>query len=185
MALQAQQIVSLTRAPTKLCNGCSTVKLLIEFHRRSDAPTTKYRARCKSCMYAANRKVPNLRELQDAWRQRNREKCNAQQCARIAKNPEKRNAAFTRWRLKNLAQCAARTRRRDAAKRGATPSWADQEAIKAFYIEARRLTDLTGVPHEVDHIYPLVSNTMCGLHVEFNLQILTKSANSAKKNKVA
>ena len=185
MALQAQQIVSLADALTKTCNGCCTVKLLTEFHRRSDAPKARYRARCKTCMYEANRKLPNLRVLQEGWKKRNREIVNKQARERRAKSPSKHANASTKWRLKNLAYCAERTRRRDAAKRGATPAWANQEAIGAFYIEARRLTALTGIQHEVDHIYPLVSDVMCGLHVEFNLQILTKSANSAKKNRVA
>jgi hypothetical protein len=185
MALQAQQIVSLACPAHKLCNGCNTVKVLTDFHRRSDAPNTSYRARCKTCMYESNRKAPNLRALQDAWRSRNWERVNKQARERMAKSPEKRALAFKKWRLQNMAECAERSRRRDAAKRGATPSWANQEAIKAFYVEARRLTELTGIPHEVDHIYPLVSDAMCGLHVEHNLQILTKSANSAKKNRVA
>jgi hypothetical protein len=137
-------------------------------------------------MYTASQKNPKLRTAQDAWRERNLERVNARARERSRQqSPEKRAAIFNKWRLKNLPYCAERSRRRDAAKRGATPSWANQDAINAFYVEARRLTVLTGILHEVDHIYPLVSDTMCGLHVETNLQVLTKSANSAKKNRVA
>ena len=63
------------------------------------------------------------------------------------------------------------------------PAWRDREAIAAFYAEARRLTAETGVHHAVDHILPLRGKLVCGLHVEFNLQILTRLANSQKGNR--
>lgn len=67
-----------------------------------------------------------------------------------------------------------------AKKRGlkhkATPPWADQEKIKAIY---------RGRPpgHHVDHIVPLVSRVVCGLHCEANLQYLPAKENMRKKNK--
>ncbi len=40
----------------------------------------------------------------------------------------------------------------------------------------------TGVPHEVDHIVPLQSKVVCGLHNEFNLRVITRRENLSKKN---
>jgi 5-methylcytosine-specific restriction endonuclease McrA len=73
--------------------------------------------------------------------------------------------------------------KRRASKIQRTPAWADLDAIRAVYAEARRLTVETGVEHHVDHAVPLQGETVCGLHVEWNLQILTGSENIRKKNR--
>jgi len=64
----------------------------------------------------------------------------------------------------------------------ATPLWANKKKIKDFYTVARALTENTGIEHQVDHIIPLRGEHVCGLHVEHNLQILTKEENIRKSN---
>ena len=64
----------------------------------------------------------------------------------------------------------------------ATPPWANFEKIRAIYDEAARLTWLTGVEHTVDHQIPLRNPLVCGLHNEFNLQVLPKYLNDRKGN---
>lgn len=49
---------------------------------------------------------------------------------------------------------------------------------------AERLTRETGIPHQVDHIVPLQSKIVCGLHVEHNLRVITATENARKKNKL-
>lgn len=62
------------------------------------------------------------------------------------------------------------------------PPWADLRAIAEFYRTARRLSRITGVPHEVDHILPLLGEGVSGLHVETNLRVVTRAANRKKSN---
>lgn len=72
---------------------------------------------------------------------------------------------------------------REALQR-ALPSWADVDAIRAIYRQAAAVSLATGIPHSVDHIVPLRGADVCGLHVEFNLRIITRSENSAKCNRL-
>lgn len=88
------------------------------------------------------------------------------------------------WAIEHRAELAAKAAKRRALKMRATPAWADLDAIAAVYAECRRLTLETGIPHHVDHIVPLKSKTVCGLHVETNLQILTGHDNLSKGNRV-
>jgi hypothetical protein len=101
----------------------------------------------------------------------------------LEENRDKSRAASAKWRESNLAVAAAAASRRKAKKLQRTPSWADHDKIRQFYILAKELTEQTGVEHEVDHIYPLQGELVSGLHVETNLQILTKTANRAKGNR--
>ena len=80
---------------------------------------------------------------------------------------------------KYIAYMVERRKRRDKSM----PPWADRKAIQNIYIEARRLTAETGIKYEVDHIIPSNHPLVCGLHVEFNLQILTEFENISKNNK--
>ncbi len=64
----------------------------------------------------------------------------------------------------------------------AVPSWLtedDRARIKAIYADAAARE----TPHHVDHIIPLVNDLVCGLHVPWNLQVLTKRDNLRKGNK--
>lgn len=82
------------------------------------------------------------------------------------------------------AEKAENYRKYYAARKQATPKWADMEAIEKIYAECRaRNKKARRKAYQVDHIIPLRGKLVCGLHVEGNLQILTKAANRKKNNK--
>jgi hypothetical protein len=85
-------------------------------------------------------------------------------------------------RLQRAALVRFHANKRRTTKLQRTPAWADQEAIRAVYLEAQRLTRDTRVAHHVDHVIPLQGKRVSGLHVHNNLQILTGSENSKKRN---
>jgi 5-methylcytosine-specific restriction endonuclease McrA len=70
-----------------------------------------------------------------------------------------------------------------AKKLNRLPSWSDREKIKEFYKQAVTLADQHNIKYEVDHIIPLNGETISGLHVHENLQVLTQQKNNQKTNK--
>lgn len=104
-----------------------------------------------------------------------------------AKRPDSARVYANGYYKRNTAtlqpKIAAQTMKRYAKKVGATPVWADKNAILAFYKEAARLTAETGIRHQVDHIVPIMSRRVCGLHVHHNLQILDRISNIKKGNR--
>lgn len=66
-----------------------------------------------------------------------------------------------------------------ASKLSATPPWLTKQQlaeIQLFYKQARDIN------MEVDHIVPLQGVNVCGLHVPWNLQLLTREQNASKSN---
>jgi hypothetical protein len=87
------------------------------------------------------------------------------------------------YKSRNRGKVNAGTAKRFAAKLMATPKWVNLKAIRKIYEQACAMSLQTGIPHHVDHIIPLRSKTVCGLHVEWNLQILDALSNTKKLNK--
>lgn len=127
----------------------------------------------------ANR--PKKRASRNAYYYRNRELEIAKVIAWREKNREKVRANNARYLKKNAGMICARKR---ANRHRATPRWANSKSIKKIYNEAKRLTKETGVRHEVDHVIPLKSPIVCGLHCEANLRVLPYIENHSKGNKL-
>lgn len=67
--------------------------------------------------------------------------------------------------------------------RAVTPGWANLRAVGKIYGRMRRLNRQAGyIKYVVDHIVPLHSDLVCGLHCEDNLQVITKVENDSKQN---
>jgi 5-methylcytosine-specific restriction endonuclease McrA len=131
-------------------------------------------------------KYPTKRSEKKArYVKKHRERVLKQHRIYYKKNKEKVSAYNYIWRRTNSGIVNNLTALRRAAKIRATPKWLTKEhleQIKMFYIESNSLTTITGVQHNVDHIVPLQGENVSGLHVPWNLQILTASENSAKIN---
>lgn len=145
----------------------------------------------KACR-AANR--TGTAATKRAWKQRNADKEKAYRLKRRdaalarAREYKRENKAILTEKRRAFLKARpegnrANASRHNAMKLNAMPLWASPAAIRAIYAEAVRKTRETGIPHEVDHIYPLRSKVMCGLHVEANLRVVPMAVNRSKSNR--
>jgi hypothetical protein len=95
---------------------------------------------------------------------------------------EYRNA----WKEANKTQVRADTKARRRKHREATPKWLSRKQkseIRQLYQIAITMTQTTGEQYVVDHIVPLRGEAVCGLHVPWNLRVITQNENLKKSNK--
>jgi hypothetical protein len=179
---QRQERAQLDAAEVKRCPSCEQVKAYGDFAQSRNSPD----GRCSSCRQCANERSRRWRQAHPKahaiWYRANKEHKKQYFVEWKAKNGDRHRESYRRWARANPGRINALIARRNAAKLRATPQWADQAAIRAIYQEALRLTRQTGIRYEVDHIVPLRSPVVCGLHIAANLQILTSAANKTKSN---
>jgi len=163
-----------------------------EYHKAYAARNRESILAKHKAYYAANREA--IRAKQKAYRDANKDRINKKELERIRLNPEQKrrsNAAYraankekrAAWVKENAALFRHYTSRRKAAKRQATPAWANQFFIEEAYRLADLRTKMTGIDWHVDHIVPLISPLVCGLHVEHNLRVIPGVENLRKNNK--
>jgi len=163
----------------KICKKCSKNKPLSCF-RKDDRYKSGYGSWCCECHRERNSEWAKenrdrVTEKAANWREENPEKQREINRKWKSANKEKTSAQYKKWREANLDKDCARVASRKAKKINATPLWANQQIIKGIYKNRP-------AGHDVDHIVPLVSDLVCGLHCEANLQYLPKSENQSKRN---
>jgi hypothetical protein len=115
-----------------------------------------------------------------------------------ANNPKVRRRKAAKWYNKNRELVLKRTKRWKqnnpihvtslrAKYRAnyikACPAWVDDahmDKIREIYKLCRKTSKETGVMHAVDHIVPLQGKTVCGLHVWWNLRVITQEENNRR-----
>ena len=173
-------------ALNKLCRKCNTEKSLASFSKDAQRKDG-LQPRCKACEAArtkawADANKQKVAAKNKAYREANPEKVAADAKAYREANPEYGKA----WREANKDRVVALNAKYRAAKLKRTPPWLTQEhhdQITSIYAERERITQATGIEHHVDHILPLQGKNVCGLHVPWNLRVITAQDNLRKSNK--
>ena len=141
----------------KTCSLCKLAKDQIEFNKNQH--------RCRNCSLAYMRDYVKS----------NKDKHKASVALAVSKF---RNEKRELWNL----QMAIVNARRKAALLKAIPRWIDDNLVNEQYAIAQAKTSESGVKWEVDHIIPLQSKIVCGLHVQSNLRVIPASENRIKSN---
>lgn len=122
------------------------------------------------------------------WQRKNPEKVRDVARLNVKNDPEKHKLRRQKYAKENPEKINANTAKRRASNKSRILTLLpdlelDMKIIRDIYKQAKIIKQSTGIQHHVDHIIPLQSNTVSGLHVSWNLQILSQSENCAKNNK--
>jgi len=191
------------------CRCCATKKNLEHYNKNHQEMLERakmYRAENPDIVAKNNRKyrtenLDTAKENLRIWRENNQDKVrvarkswakNNPEKIRLSKkkyaknNPEKVKALKERAHAKSPEKYAAlsnfHSRSRQVRKIQATPAWMDSAAVRGIYEQALRWSGILGIRLFVDHIVPIKSDKVCGLHTWENLQLLEAGANSSKGN---
>ena len=116
------------------------------------------------------------------WYFANKEKKQAYDAKRREEKRHLYRAASKRHSQNHPAEKKAKVIARRQGIKQRTPSWARMVYMNLFYKIAKLEQERTGKMVHVDHIYPLKSDWVCGLHNEFNMQLLFAEDNIRKSN---
>lgn len=149
------------------CQSCRKIDWAKENKRRKDLPESEASKQSKRKYYEKNRDLV---------------------IARALARPEKDKRRYRRtWKKNNpelnrMSNNAWKRRQKDAC-----PDWlseGDRKRINNIYLEAQKISKATGERYVVDHIVPIRSDIVCGLHVPWNLRVVSEEINSSKNNKL-
>lgn len=187
----------------KDCSRCGISQNIEEFHKNGGRRASL----CKACVRVRDRKyyIDNREKILDSQRvyhQTARYKelkkankgrwptKNTEESRRRRREYNRRRGAQARYeikrryRLKSPHITATAKAKRRAKNKLCCPAWANKKYIKLWYEIARMETLRLGSQCDVDHMVPLVSDLVCGLHNEFNLQVLLNRDNTSKGNRI-
>ena len=189
-------------AGIKVCTTCGIGKPRDAFHNKAATKDGKA-PQCKDCVRVTNaawkaRNPASVAAAYTRWRKRHPQTVAALKARSHRKNPVVSNTRASKWRAANPLRARAivaawkranpaavneASAERKAARRHATPAWANKFFISEIYELAQLRTKALGYPWHVDHIVPLVNPRVQGLHVEHNLRVVPSTVNLAKGNR--
>lgn len=141
------------------CKGCSLELDLTSFNSdcrpRKSTGLCGFKTICKACESLKNKKTNSS----------------------YIRTKEQNNRYAATYREAHLTTYRANRNKRKGRVKQATPRWVDRAALKEIYLKAQAEKKV------VDHIIPIHHNSVCGLHVPWNLQLLSNTENCSKSNK--
>jgi len=156
----------------KYCYRCQQEKPLDAF-TKNKSKKDGFATECKTCKKLLDKiyfekNAEKIKGSVAKYRQLNKEKSKQAIKTAKAKKQEKYNALKVKYKTSKL---------------NAIPRWADLEKILCLYSVAAMLNKYGTEKYHVDHLIPLNSKLVCGLHTYDNLRVITAKENLKKGNK--
>lgn len=153
----------------KACTKCRRFKRHDEFNREKQRKD----GRSSSCKQCEQQRCTKYRQKnRHVWRR------HYQRNAKAYKDRSKQR------RINHPEEKLVNEQNRRAAKKQALPSWAKSKAIQAEFKRIAQhkqwLDEVANRSHHIDHILPLQNDFVCGLHVPWNLIVLSSEDNISK-----
>jgi hypothetical protein len=165
----------------KVCSCCNEELPATEFRQRTYKNGNKYLySQCKSCE----------KDKVYSYREENKEHLNAYNRERYAKSVGglKRmsplNNTDEHRRMKACVKATVRNKRTKTATLSSEKEFTDL-VVKEMVLSKKDYLERYGEEYHIDHIVPLKGETVCGLHVWYNLQLMPKLENLKKGNRFA
>lgn len=139
------------------------------------------------CQQCSSSKTERRRPAKKVYHRKNRARLVKITLRWIKENPERAAEQRKRWREENPDKVVASHALRRASKMMATPPWygeLDEFAMRELASLCRDREKATGITWQVDHMIPLQARKACGLHTALNLQVIPKTMNLGKLNKM-
>jgi len=140
---------------------------------------------CNKMFYYNNyEKSVNIRKQ---YSKDNKDKVSKKDAIYYENNKDRLQQQTAEYASKNKDLCNAKCAKYNTIKMKAAPKWLTKDhfkQIESLYTKAKELEELDGVKRHVDHIVPLQNKIVCGLHVPWNLRVITAKENMLKSNKL-
>jgi hypothetical protein len=161
-------------APRKTKGACVEC-LKVEWQQAAEKRTEYFRE---------YNKREDVKDRKNEWYEANKEQVIQ---AAATRPPEVLRQYRQVWKDNHKTQVRADTKARRRKHREATPKWLSRKQkseIRQLYQIAITMSKTTGEQYVVDHIVPLRSEVVCGLHVPWNLRVIPRQENLLKSNKL-
>lgn len=157
---------------SKICSTCLLDQPITEYYKNNSK--CGYRSRCKSCIQIYQTSRKDIKSEYDKEYRKDKEIS--------VERREYLRIKSLEWNKRNVGHKNYLSAKRRASKKFATPFWSETTQILELFKYAKYKSGIDGCKYQVDHIIPLQSDLVCGLHVLANLQILEASENLKKGN---
>lgn len=184
----------------KVCTKCNQYREYSFYAIRKEAKDG-HKSHCKCCINKTKEQIKEEKELKiKAIKERTEKACsdchNLKSLTEFYKDSRRLDGHYCRCigcekklrkeQREKHSEKRLESKRRYYSMRVKATVFANLELVEEFYNLARELTEKTGRLFVVDHILPIHTNDdigVCGLHNEFNLQVIDTADNLRKGNK--